>query len=107
MPGSAHFLASCGMNSLLTITADSPVAQVAPAGGHLQITALEPAVGLGPARARVALSYWLVAVVQAPAGRRYADLQAAFEVGAAWPPAPFPVGYVLLGYLDPRDLSAG
>lgn len=95
------------MNSLLTTAADSPAARPAPAAGRLRITALEPVVGLGVARAQVALSHWLVAVVQAPAGRRYADLQAAFEVGAAWPLAPFPVGYVLLGYLDPRDLAAG
>jgi hypothetical protein len=74
---------------------------------RLQITALEPVVGLGAARAQVVLAPWLVAVVQAPAGGRYADLQAAFSIGAAWPLAPFPVGYVLLGYLDPHDLAAG
>jgi hypothetical protein len=98
------------MNSLLTTAASSPAARPAPGAAgvvRLLITALEPAVGLGAARAQVALSHWLVAVMQAPAGRSYADLQAAFEVGAAWPPAPFPVGYVLLGYLDPRDLAAG
>jgi len=107
MLGPAYFLASCGMNSLLTTAVSSPAARPAPGSGRLRITALEPVVGLGAARAQVALSHWLVAVVQAPLGRHYADLQAAFEVGAAWPPAPFPVGYVLLGYLDPRDLAAG
>ncbi|MDJ0367320.1 hypothetical protein QMK33_19400 [Hymenobacter sp. H14-R3] len=86
------------MNSLLTTTVGL---------GQVQITALEPMVGLDTVRAQVALAHWLVAVVQAPAGQYYADLQTAFEVGAAWPPAPFPVGYVLLGYLDPRDLAAG
>jgi hypothetical protein len=94
------------MNSLLTTAADSPAAQLALGVSQLRITALEPAVGLGAARAQVALSHWLVAVVQAPASCNYADLQAAFEVGAAWPLTPFPVGYVLLGYLDPRDLTA-
>ncbi|MFD1469872.1 hypothetical protein ACFQ48_16710 [Hymenobacter caeli] len=92
------------MNSLLT----TPAAQMPPdaAGlGQVRITALEPVVGLGAARAQVALAQWLVAVVQAPAGRGYADLRAAFPVGAAWPPVPFPAGYVLLGYLDPRDLA--
>ena len=98
------------MNNLLTTAVSGPAARPAPGSAgadRLRITALEPVVGLGVARVEVALSHWLVAVVQAPAGRNYADLQAAFEVGAAWPPTPFPVGYVLLGYLDPRDLAAG
>jgi hypothetical protein len=71
------------MNSLLTTAADSPAAWPAPSAGRLRITALEPVVGLGAARAQVALAQWLVAVVQAPAGRGYADLRAAFPVGAA------------------------
>ena len=73
--------------------------------GQLHISAVEPVVGLGVVRAQVALSHWLVAVVQAPAGQRYADLRAAFPVGAGWPLATFPAHYVLLGYLDPRDLA--
>ena len=73
--------------------------------GQLHISAVEPVVGLGTVRAQVALSHWLVAVVQAPAGRSYTDLGAAFSVGAGWPLASFPTGYVLLGYLDPRDLA--
>jgi hypothetical protein len=82
------------------------LAEPADAGlGQLSIAAVEPAVGLGAVRAQVALSHWLVAVVQAPAGQSYADLQAAFPVGAGWPLAAFPTGYVLLGYLDPRDLT--
>ncbi len=72
---------------------------------QLRITAVEPVAGLGTVRAQVALSYWLVAVVQAPMGRGYADLEVAFPVGAGWPLAAFPMGYVLLGYLDPRDLA--
>ncbi len=74
--------------------------------GQLHISAVEPVVGLGIVRAQVALSHWLVAVVQAPTGRSYGDLQAAFTIGAGWPLASFPAGYVLLGYLDPRDLLA-
>jgi hypothetical protein len=82
------------------------LAEPADAGlGQLRIAAVEPVAGLGIARAQVALSHWLVAVVQAPAGQSYADLQAAFPVGAGWPLASFPVDYVLLGYLDPRDLA--
>ncbi|WP_283563825.1 hypothetical protein [Hymenobacter sp. H14-R3] len=73
--------------------------------GQLYIAAVEPVVGLGTVRAQVALSHWLVAVVQAPTGRSYTDLEAAFPVGAGWPLAAFPAGYVLLGYLDPRDLT--
>ena len=73
--------------------------------GQLRIAAVEPVAGLGIARAQVALSHWLVAVVQAPAGQSHADLRAAFSVGAGWPLASFPTGYVLLGYLDPRDLA--
>lgn len=73
--------------------------------GQLRIAAVEPVAGLGIVRAQVALSHWLVAVVQAPAGWSYADLRAAFSVGAGWPLASFPTGYVLLGYLDPRDLA--
>ncbi|MGI4822599.1 MAG: hypothetical protein ACRYFV_15425 [Janthinobacterium lividum] len=83
-------------------------AEPADAGrGQLPISAVEPVVGLVVVRAQVALAHWLVAVVQAPVGKRYADLQAAFPIGAGWPPAAFPAGYVLLGYLDPRDLAAG
>ncbi len=82
------------------------LAEPADAGlSQLRIAAVEPAVGLGIVRAQVTLSHWLVAVVQAPAGRSYADLGAAFPVGAGWPLASFPTGYVLLGYLDPRDLA--
>ena len=73
---------------------------------QLHISAIEPVVGLGVVRAQVSLSHWLVAVVQAPAGRVYADLRAAFTIGAGWPLASFPTGYVLLGYLDPQDLLA-
>jgi len=74
---------------------------------QLRITAMQPAVGLGLVRAQIALAHWLVAVVQGPAGRGYADLQAAFPVGAAWPVSPFPSGHILLGYLDARDLAVG
>jgi hypothetical protein len=75
--------------------------------GQLHISAVKPVVGLGVVRAQVALAHWLVAVVQAPEGQRYADLQAAFTIGGGWPLASFPAGYVLLGYLDPSDLAAG
>jgi hypothetical protein len=74
------------------------------AAEQLRITAVQPLVGLGGARAQVALAHWLVAVVQAPVGRGPADLHEAFEVGAAWPLPRWPVGYCLLGYLDPNDL---
>ena len=73
---------------------------------RLHISAVEPVIGLGVVRAQVALSHWLVAVVQAPVGQRYTDLQAAFTIEAGWPLPSFPAGYVLLGYLDPRDLVA-
>jgi hypothetical protein len=84
----------------------SPVEPTTVDPSQLRISAIEPAVGLGVMRAQVALSHWLVAVVQAPAGRGYADMRAAFTIGAGWPLASFPTGYVLLGYLDPRDLAA-
>lgn len=74
------------------------------AAEQLRITAVQPMVGLGVARAQVALAHWLVAVVQAPMGLGPADLQGAFQVGAAWPLPSWPVGYCLLGYLDPNDL---
>jgi hypothetical protein len=96
------------MTMLLKAGASSSASLAEPADaglGQLRITAVEPAVGLGAVRAQVALSHWLVAVVQAPAGRSYADLRAAFPVGTGWPLAAFPRGYVLLGYLDPRDLA--
>jgi hypothetical protein len=67
--------------------------------------AVEQVVGIGVTRAQLMLSHWLVAVVQAPTGGSYTDLQAAFSIGAGWPLASFPAGYVLLGYLDPRDLA--
>ena len=87
-------------------SSSTSLAEPADAGlGQLRIAAVEPVAGLGVVRAQVALSHWLVAVVQAPAGRSYADLRAAFSVGAGWPLASFPKGYVLLGYLDPHDLS--
>ena len=112
MPGPAFFLPHSyylgAMMMLLQACASGSagLAEPADAGlGQLRIAAVEPAVGLGAVRAQVALSHWLVAVVQAPAGRSYADLQAAFPVGAGWPLAAFPTGYVLLGYLDPRDLA--
>lgn len=96
------------MTMLLKAGASSSTSLAEPADaglGQLRIEAVEPAVGLGAVRAQVALSHWLVAVVQAPAGRSYADLRAAFSVGTGWPLAAFPTGYVLLGYLDPRDLA--
>lgn len=96
------------MTMLLKACASGPDSLARPADASLDqlgIAAVEPAVGLGAVRAQVALSHWLVAVVQAPAGQSYADLQAAFPVGAGWPLASFPMGYVLLGYLDPRDLA--
>jgi len=68
----------------------------------VQIVAVQLVVGLGAVRARIELGDWLVAQVQAPAGQRYADLQRVFAVGASWP-LPMPIGYQLLGYLDPRD----
>jgi hypothetical protein len=83
----------------------SPAEPADTARDQLRIAAVEPTVGLGTVRAQVALSHWLVAVVQAPAGQSYADLRAAFTIGAGWPLASFPVGYVLLGYLDPQDLA--
>ena len=85
----------------------SPAGPIDTGRGQLHISAVEPVVGLGVVRAQVALSHWLVAVVQAPEGQRYADLQAAFTIGARWPLPSFPTGYVLLGYLDPRDLAVG
>jgi hypothetical protein len=110
MPGSAFFLALFGMNTLLRTSDTYAVAQPAPAAtglNQLRITAVEPATGIGIVRAHVALAHWLVAVVQAPVGRSYADLQAAFVIGAGWPLVSFPYGYVLLGYLDSRDLATG
>jgi hypothetical protein len=98
------------MNTLLRTSATCAVAQPAPAAtglNQLRITAVEPATGIGVVRAHVTLSHWLVAVVQAPVGRSYTDLQAAFSIGLGWPLASFPAGYVLLGYLDPCDLAAG
>ncbi|QKG58777.1 hypothetical protein GKZ68_20385 [Hymenobacter sp. BRD128] len=87
-------------------SSSASLAEPADAGlGQLRIAAVEPTVGLGAMRAQVTLSHWLMAVVQAPAGHSYTDLQAAFPVGAGWPLAAFPRGYVLLGYLDPRDLA--
>ena len=77
------------------------------AADQLRITAVQPTVGLDTIQAQIALAHWLVAVVQGPAGLGYADLQAAFPVGAAWPLSPFPRGHVLLGYLDARDLAVG
>lgn len=77
-----------------------------PAAAGVCVTAVQLAVGVGATRAQVALSDWLVAVVQAPAGQTYADVQRAFRVGTAWPLPSLPDGYVLLGYLDPRDLAA-
>lgn len=96
------------MTMLLKAFASSSASLSEPAdtsNDQLRIAAVEPAVGLETVRAQVALSHWLVAVVQAPTGRSYADLRAAFSVGAGWPLAVFPTGYVLLGYLDPRDLA--
>lgn len=84
----------------------SPAESTDASQGQLHITAVEPVVGLGTVQAQVALSHWLVAVVQAPAGQSYADLRVAFPVGAGWPLASFPAHYVLLGYLDPQDLLA-
>ncbi len=82
----------------------SPVEPTDVGQGQLHISAVEPVLGLGVVRAQVALSHWLVAVVQAPMGQSHADLRAAFTIGAGWPLASFPTGYVLLGYLDPQDL---
>ncbi len=69
----------------------------------VQIAKVQPVVGLGVIRARVALGDWLVAEVQAPTGQGYADLLRVFAVGTAWPLPHLPAGYRLLGYLDPRD----
>jgi hypothetical protein len=98
------------MNTSLQTPAHCPGEPLAPLASdlnQLRITAVEPATGTGVVRAQVALSHWLVAVVQAPIGRSYTDLQAAFSIGIGWPLVSFPAGYVLLGYLDPRDLAAG
>jgi hypothetical protein len=98
------------MNTFVSASANCSGEQPAPLARdlhQLRITAVAPTAGIGVVRAQVALSHWLVAVVQAPAGRSYADLQAAFTIGAGWPLASFPTGYVLLGYLDPRDVAAG
>ncbi|WP_151087443.1 hypothetical protein [Hymenobacter baengnokdamensis] len=72
---------------------------------QLRITAVQPVASLNGRQAQVALADWLVAVVQAPAGQPN-DWQRAFAVGATWPLTSFPANYVLLGYLDPRDLLA-
>ncbi len=93
------------MMTLLKASASSPAEPIDTGQGQLRIAAVEPVAGLGTVRAQVLLSHWLVAVVQAPVGRSYADLRAAFTIGAGWPLASFPTGYGLLGYLDPRDLA--
>ena len=112
MPGPAFFLPYLYFLGVMTTLLKAPTnGSASPTGptdigrDKLRIAAVEPVVGLGTVRAQVALSHWLVAVVQAPAGRSYADLREAFPVGTGWPLATFPAGYVLLGYLDPRDLA--
>ncbi len=109
MPGPAFFLPYPyflgAMTMLLKALAGGPVEPADADRDQLRISDVEPVVGLGTVRAQVALSHWLVAVVQAPEGRSYTDLRTAFTIGAGWPLASFPTGYVLLGYLDPRDLA--
>lgn len=109
MPGPAFFLPYPYFLSAMTMLLKAPAGGQVEADntdrGQLRISALEPVVGLGTVRAQLTLSHWLVAVVQAPTGRSCAELQAVFPVGAGWPLASFPTDYVLLGYLDPRDLT--
>lgn len=95
------------MTTLTKALAGSSASSAIPADAgqdQLHISAVELVVGLGTVRAQVALSHWLVAVVQAPTGPGPADLHEAFKIGAGWPLASWPVGYQLLGYLDPNDL---